>query len=64
MTSTMSPWRRCSVRGVCDREPDLKVIGEYGDPRTPWEAIRAHSPQLLFLDIPDDSMSVWRWRAR
>src|SRR6266850_7705267 len=51
------PVARRSVRECCDREPDLKVIGEYGDPRAALEAIRAHSPQLLFLDIQMDSMS-------
>ena len=51
------PVARRSVRECCDREPDLKVVGEYGDPRAALEAIRAHSPQLLFLDIQMDSMS-------
>src|SRR6202049_4587483 len=51
------PVARRSVRECCDREPDLKVVGEYGDPRAALEAIRTLSPQLLFLDIQMDSMS-------
>src|SRR5438046_9724005 len=51
------PVARRSVRECCEREPDLKVVGEYGDPRAALEAIRSRSPQLLFLDIQMDSMS-------
>src|SRR6202521_3380851 len=51
------PVARRSVRECCEREPDLKVVGEYGDPRAALEAIRTHAPQLLFLDIQMDSMS-------
>src|SRR3984893_17377420 len=51
------PVARRSVRECCDREPDLKVVGEYGDPRAALEAIRSQPPQLLFLDIQMDSMS-------
>jgi two-component system LytT family response regulator len=51
------PVARRSVRECCEREPDLKVIGEYGDPRAALEAIRQQPPQLLFLDIQMDSMS-------
>jgi two-component system LytT family response regulator len=51
------PAARRSVRECCEREPDLKVIAEFGDPRAALESIRQHAPQLLFLDIQMDSMT-------
>src|SRR5437868_3988634 len=51
------PVARRSVRECCEREPDLKVVGEFGDPGAALEAIRRQPPQLLFLDIQMDSMS-------
>src|SRR5256885_3216969 len=51
------PVARRSVRECCEREPDLKVVGEFGDPSAALEAIRRQPPQLLFLDIQMDSMS-------
>ena len=47
---------RRTLRECCAREPDLRVIGEYGDPRAALEAIRAQPPHLLFLDIQMDSL--------
>src|SRR5258708_5865683 len=41
------PGARRSVRECCEREPDLKVVGEYGDPSAALEAIRQQAPQLL-----------------
>ena len=38
------PVARRTVRECCEREPDLTVVGEYGDPRTALEAIRAGTP--------------------
>ena len=46
-----------TVRECCEREPDLRVIGEFGDPRAALEAIRSQRPHVLFLDIQMDSMS-------
>src|SRR5215469_2480797 len=51
------PAARRTVRECCEREPDLRVIGEFGDPRAALEAIRSQHPQVLFLDIQMDSMS-------
>ena len=51
------PAARRSVRECCAREPDLNVVGEYGDARAALEAIRGKPPQLLFLDIQMDSMT-------
>ena len=51
------PAARRTVRECCEREPDLRVIGEFGDPRAALEAIRSQRPQVLFLDIQMDSMS-------
>jgi len=51
------PAARRTVRECCEREPDLRVVGEYGDSRAALEAIRAQAPQVLFLDIQMDSMT-------
>ncbi len=47
---------RRMLRECCAREPDLEVIGEYGDGRAALEAIRARPPHLLFLDIQMDAL--------
>jgi two-component system, LytTR family, response regulator len=47
---------RRTLRECCAREPDLKVVGEYGDSRAALEAIRKKPPHLLFLDIQMDSL--------
>jgi two-component system LytT family response regulator len=51
------PAARRTLRECCSREPDLRVIGEYGDSRTALDAIRASPPHLLFLDIQIDSLT-------
>jgi two-component system LytT family response regulator len=51
------PAARRAVRECCEREPDLRVTGEYGDGRAALEAIQRAPPQLLFLDIQMDSMT-------
>jgi two-component system, LytTR family, response regulator len=51
------PASRRTLKECCAREPDLRVIGEYGDSRTALEAIRTHPPDLLFLDIQIDSLT-------
>ena len=51
------PAARRAVRECCERESDLTVVGEYGDPAAALAAIRAQPPQLLFLDIQMDSMT-------
>jgi two-component system, LytTR family, response regulator len=51
------PAARRTVRECCERESDLQVVGEYGDPRAALEAIRIKTPQLVFLDIQMDSMT-------
>src|SRR5215469_8355343 len=51
------PAARRTVRECCEREPDLRVTGEFGDPRAALEAIRSQRPHVLFLDIQMDSMS-------
>ena len=51
------PAARRTVRECCEREPDLRVIGEFGDPRAALEAIRAQHPHVLFVDIQMDSMT-------
>jgi two-component system, LytTR family, response regulator len=47
---------RRTLRECCAREPDLNVVGEYGDSRAALEAIRARPPHLVFLDIQMDSL--------
>jgi two-component system LytT family response regulator len=49
------PAARRTLRECCGREPDLCVIGEYGDSHGALEAIRARPPHLLFLDVQIDS---------
>src|SRR3982074_1134814 len=51
------PTARRTLRECCVREPDLRIIGEYGDSRSGLEAIRTRPPQLLFLDIQIDSLN-------
>jgi len=51
------PAARRTVRECCERETDLRVVGEFGDPRTALEAIRRQRPAVLFLDIQMDSMT-------
>jgi two-component system, LytTR family, response regulator len=50
------PAARRTLRECCDKEPDLRVLGEYGDGRAALDAIRAHPPDLLFLDIQIESV--------
>ncbi len=45
---------RRTVRECCEAEPDLRVVGEYGDSATAIAAIRRCPPHLLFLDIQMD----------
>jgi two-component system, LytTR family, response regulator len=51
------PIARRTLRECCEREPDLRILGEYGDARSALEAIRAQPPDLLFLDIQIDSQN-------
>jgi len=51
------PTARRTLRECCVREPDLRIIGEYGDSRSALAAIRARTPHLLFLDIQIDSLN-------
>src|SRR5262245_47956823 len=49
------PMARRTLRECCAREPDLRVVGEYGDTQSALAAIRGQPPHLLFLDIQIDS---------
>jgi two-component system LytT family response regulator len=51
------PAARRTVRECCEREADFNVVGEFGDSRAALEAIRAHPPHVLFLDIQMDAMT-------
>src|ERR1700704_2501433 len=51
------PTARRTLRECCAREPDLHIVGEYGEGRSALEAIRARPPHLLFLDIQIDSLN-------
>ena len=51
------PVARRTLRECCAREPDLNIVGEYGDARSALEAIRAKPPHLLFLDIQIDTQN-------
>ncbi len=45
------PAARRTLRELCARETDLLIVGEFGDAQAALEAIRATTPDLLFLDI-------------
>ncbi len=51
------PAARRTVREFCEREADLRIVGEFADPRAALEAIRRARPHVLFLDIQMDSMT-------
>jgi len=51
------PAARRLLREFCAREPDLRIVGEYGDGRSALEAVRMRPPHLLFLDIQMDSLT-------
>jgi two-component system, LytTR family, response regulator len=48
---------RRTLREFCEAEPDLEVMGEFGDGVAALAAIRTEPPQLLFLDIQMDPMN-------
>jgi two-component system LytT family response regulator len=45
------PLARQRLRALLEEEPDLEVAGECADGRQAVEAIRAHHPDLIFLDV-------------
>jgi two-component system LytT family response regulator len=51
------PAARRTLREYCALEDDLEVVGEYSDGNAVLEAVRAHPPDLLFLDIQIESLS-------
>jgi two-component system LytT family response regulator len=51
------PAARRTLREYCASEPDLRIVGEYGNGRLALEAIRAQPPDLLFLDIQIDTVN-------
>ncbi len=51
------PAGRRSLGEFCAAEPDLRVIGEFGDPTLALVEIRRCRPQLLFLDIQMEPIS-------
>lgn len=48
--------RRAIVR-LLGEDPAIELVGEYGDGRSALEAIRAQSPDLVFLDIQMPAMN-------
>jgi len=51
------PAARRTLRECCAAEPDLRIVGEFGDGTAALEAIRAQPPDLLFLDIQIDTQN-------
>lgn len=51
------PAARRTLRECCEREPDLKVIAEYGDGRQALAALRSNPPDVAFLDIQIDTLN-------
>jgi len=39
------------LRECCDREPDIRIVGEYANSAAALAAVRAQPPDLLFLDV-------------
>jgi two-component system, LytTR family, response regulator len=50
------PAARRTLRECCALEPDLTLVGEFGDGRIALERINADPPDLLFLDIQMDAL--------
>src|SRR5580693_10750090 len=48
---------RRTLREYCEAEPDLRVVGEFGDGTAALAAVRLQKPQLLFLDIQMDRLN-------
>lgn len=51
------PAARRTLRECCAQEPDLCVVGEFGDSESALEAVRARPPDLLFLDVRIDGLT-------
>ena len=51
------PAARRTLRECCSKEPDLRIVAEFGDGHAALEAIRAKPPDLLFLDIQIDAVN-------
>jgi len=51
------PAARRTLREYCAPEPDLRIVGEYGDGMRALEAIRHEPPDLVFLDIQMDTLN-------
>ncbi|MDZ4054031.1 MAG: response regulator, partial [Phenylobacterium sp.] len=48
---------RALIRAALGRRPDLKVVGEAGDPLEAREAIRALNPDVITLDVEMPNMN-------
>jgi two-component system, LytTR family, response regulator len=51
------PAARRMLREYCTTEPDVRIVGEYGDGNEALEAIRRKPPDVLFLDIQIDTLN-------
>ena len=51
------PVARRVLRELCAAEPDLQVVGEFGDGRSALAALQAQAADVLFLDIQMDAMN-------
>src|SRR5450755_3811959 len=45
-----APARR-TLHECCEKEPDLRIVGEYADGTKALEAIRSNPPDIVFLDV-------------
>jgi DNA-binding NarL/FixJ family response regulator len=48
------PSARRTLREYCEREPDLRLVGEFGETNGALQAIRESPPHLLFIWAPPD----------
>jgi len=52
-----SPTMRAMVKHVLNRQPDIEIVGEAGDPYEAREAMKVLSPDVLTLDVEMPRMS-------
>src|SRR4051812_19519576 len=55
---------RAGVRSLLEKMPEVEVVGEAGDGRAAWEAVRQHQPNLVLMDIAMSELNGLEATAR